>query len=217
MLALMGSEIRASASKSTVKANRTPLRSGERDPRRGERRASPSRDVTRTGLVDFAALRGMDDRQVGRRVDGKSVEDGPERPVQPVEGGRPQALLPAVIDDGREGRPDLPRPKTGSSGAHGGVVLGRLPQWLALRWRERDVPPPVETVEEESVRARPGAECRHRDVVGIEVLQHVGPQRERDQPGSAAPGIRTFVAGGAMRQAVLRLVVELDRVRDQGL
>jgi hypothetical protein len=50
----------------------------------------PGRDVTRTGLVDLAALRGMDHREVGRRVDGKSVEDGPECPLQPVEAGAPR-------------------------------------------------------------------------------------------------------------------------------
>jgi hypothetical protein len=42
VLALMGSEFGASASKSTVKANRTELRSGERDPLAGSEACAPA-------------------------------------------------------------------------------------------------------------------------------------------------------------------------------
>jgi hypothetical protein len=66
-------------------------------------------------------------------------------------------------------------------------------------------------------RTRLRPQCRHRDVVGIDVLQNVGVQRERDQPRTTTPGVRIALAGGSMRLAVLGLVVEFDRVRDEGL
>ena len=194
-----------------------PAEERREGPARWEWGVRTSSDVPPHGFVHPAALGGMDHREVCRRLDAKRVEDGPECPVQPGEAGSTETPPPTIVNDGWERRPDALCPQTGSAGAHRRVVLGRLAQGLALRWCDRDVPPPPEAVEEEFRRARPCAQRCHRDAVGIDVLQHVGPQRRRDEPRSAAPGVGSLLAGGAMGQAVLGLVVELHRVRDEGL
>ena len=70
VLALMGREIRAVDSKSTVKANSTPLRSGDREAIEDDGPDGSVGRATSTGLLQLAALGRMDDGEIGRRFDG---------------------------------------------------------------------------------------------------------------------------------------------------
>ena len=110
-------------------------------------------------------------------MDSAPAEMAPKCPVQPVGDGRAQTPPPAVVDEGRQRRPDVPRPQAGSPGADRGDVLGGFRNgWPAggvrMMYPHRRRPPRRSCF----VRA-PRPQCRHRDVVGTDVLQHVGVQR----------------------------------------
>lgn len=208
----MGSEMRDADSKSTVNASRTPLRSGES--------AASGRSgcvAARERGAEPATLRRMDHREIGRRVHGDLVEDGSEGSLQSFDGGAAQTLPPPAVDDGWEVGPDRLRPASGLRGAHRGLVLWRVPQGPAVRRRDRDVPPTAQAAQEKLIGAGPRPEIRHGDSFAADVLQDVGPQGERHQPRPTGPCVGFVVPSGPMRQAVLRLVVELDRVRHQSL
>jgi hypothetical protein len=173
--------------------------------------------VARERCLEPAALGRMDHGEEGGRIDGEHVEDRPEGSLESVDGGPAQTRPPAAVDDRREVGPHLARRARGLPGAHRGVVLRGVAQRLAVRCRDRDIPPTAQAAQEKLVGTGPHPEVRHGGALAVDVLQNVGPQGERDQPRSTGPRVGCMVPSRPMRQAVLRLAVELNRVGDQSL
>jgi hypothetical protein len=92
-----------------------------------------------------------------RGVEGEVLEDRPERALQVVHSLISEAGAPTPFHGGREGAPDHPGPPARNGGADECRVLWRVPQRLARRRCQYDVPPPPETSEEQPIGARPGA------------------------------------------------------------
>jgi hypothetical protein len=173
--------------------------------------------TARMRRLESAALGRMDDGEIGRWINGELLEDGPEGSLQPVDGGPPQTRAPTAIDDGWKVTPHSLRPASRLPGTHRGLVLRRVPSRLAVRWRDRHIPPTAQAAQEKLIGAGPCPQIRHGDPFVTDVLQDVGPQGERDQPWSIGAPVGLVMPGGPVRQAVLELVVDLHGVRHQSL
>ena len=128
--------------------------------------------------MERAALRRVDDGEKRGWIDGQLCEDRPEGCLQPIHSRSAQTPAPTIVDERGERWPDPPGLATGLSGTHDGLVLRRVAQWPPVRCCHGDVPPAPQAAQEKLIGAGPGAQIRHGGAIHVEVLQHVGPQRE---------------------------------------
>ena len=157
----------------------------------------------------------MQDRQAVRQPRVEFRDYGGERGAQAVYRGRAEAVPPALLDLGGHAVPHVARPLAAGGQAHDRVRAGALA--AARVWRVGDVAPAAHAVQ---VRAGPRrrAHARHGDPVVRDVPQAVRPHHQRGLPWRVGRRARRqAVVLGAVRQAVLGLVVGFDREGDQRL
>ena len=226
MFAPIGMEIRASASKSSVKHRRTPERSAARSACRAFVRVpapAPARvpvpvrlpcpcplpcgrDVARGGSGSaFPFCRGEHDREIGRRVEGEQVEQLGERAADAVDRVDAEAGTPAVLDDLGQPGPHGARVSPRGGQSHDTLRLRGSPQRLARRRLDPQIAPTLESAEQEATRARPLRQVRHRRAFVLDVPQPVGVHGVRGEPRClcAPPRRRSRSASPLPRRAVV--------------
>ena len=140
-------------------------------------------------------------------------DDAGQGGPQAVDRGRAEPGPPAGLGLLGRGLPDLAGAAAGRGGGDGRV--GPRPLAPARVGCVADVAPAAHAVQ---VGAGPRATAQfgHRDPLVGELAQAVGPHQQGGEPGRASDRAgRGAVVGGAVREAVLGLVVGLDREGDQ--
>ena len=201
-------------------------RVGDEDAReqRGERplRRNPARRTCPVvAVLDGlrpSALRRVHDREVVGRLEGEQREDRAELLLEAFDRPSTEASPPPLLNQRRKGAPHRLGALTPFPQAHRGAVLGRVLQGLIGRRDDLHVAPTPQSVEQEPRGPCPAAQLVHAQRTGAEVLHDVGRQGERHQPGPfGGLARREVVPGLPVGEPLLRLVVQLDRVRHQRL